>query len=257
MNEFYEKILKCSDCGSEFVFTKGEAAFYVEKHFLNLPKRCRSCREKNKGKKRDGAETEIKCSGCGKTDTVPFEPTQGRPVFCRSCFNKHSQIGRNGKEFRGVSPEFVKSMEGEMNTEANRTEVARIYNKLTQGAFFSPDDRHQTKHILEKVLGTIIPKLEKSERDILQDLEICAPSPKTLCEAVPGNPTTVWLNPQIETEDNEEMAEYAVVFGLASGIRLSQGTGRNQLQQRTNELVKHWDYTVPASAKGGAVGATA
>jgi len=31
-------------------------------------------------------ETRTKCSACGIDTTVPFKPTQGRPVLCRSCF---------------------------------------------------------------------------------------------------------------------------------------------------------------------------
>ncbi|MGA3040197.1 MAG: CxxC-x17-CxxC domain-containing protein [Bryobacteraceae bacterium] len=26
------------------------------------------------------------CSQCGRETTVPFKPTQGRPVYCRECF---------------------------------------------------------------------------------------------------------------------------------------------------------------------------
>jgi CxxC-x17-CxxC domain-containing protein len=33
-------------------------------------------------------ETRTNCSQCGEATTVPFKPTQGRPVLCRSCF-KH------------------------------------------------------------------------------------------------------------------------------------------------------------------------
>jgi len=33
--------------------------------------------------------TEIKCSDCGKTATVPFKPTAGKPVYCRECLAKH------------------------------------------------------------------------------------------------------------------------------------------------------------------------
>jgi len=32
---------------------------------------------------------EIKCTDCGKATTVPFEPTKGKPVYCRTCFSKH------------------------------------------------------------------------------------------------------------------------------------------------------------------------
>jgi CxxC-x17-CxxC domain-containing protein len=31
-------------------------------------------------------ETRIHCSACGVETTVPFRPTQGRPVLCRACF---------------------------------------------------------------------------------------------------------------------------------------------------------------------------
>ena len=29
-----------------------------------------------------------KCSSCGKDTQVPFQPTEGRPVYCRDCFTK-------------------------------------------------------------------------------------------------------------------------------------------------------------------------
>ena len=31
---------------------------------------------------------EIKCSDCGKKDTVPFKPITGKNVYCRTCFSK-------------------------------------------------------------------------------------------------------------------------------------------------------------------------
>jgi len=33
--------------------------------------------------------TEIKCTDCGKTATVPFKPIAGKPVYCRDCLAKH------------------------------------------------------------------------------------------------------------------------------------------------------------------------
>jgi len=32
---------------------------------------------------------EVKCTDCGKSTTVPFEPTKGKPAYCRTCFAKH------------------------------------------------------------------------------------------------------------------------------------------------------------------------
>jgi CxxC-x17-CxxC domain-containing protein len=43
-------------------------------------------------RRRDSAPREmhkIKCSDCGAESEVPFKPTEGRPVYCRDCFQKH------------------------------------------------------------------------------------------------------------------------------------------------------------------------
>jgi len=37
---------------------------------------------------------EAKCTSCGKTATVPFKPTVGKPVYCRDCFSKHNSKPR-------------------------------------------------------------------------------------------------------------------------------------------------------------------
>lgn len=42
--EYQEKVLKCVDCGTEFLFTIREQQFYAEKGFRNEPKRCRDCK---------------------------------------------------------------------------------------------------------------------------------------------------------------------------------------------------------------------
>ena len=31
------------------------------------------------------------CSECGKECEVPFKPTEGRPVYCKECFQKHKK----------------------------------------------------------------------------------------------------------------------------------------------------------------------
>ena len=31
----------------------------------------------------------ITCADCGNEGEVPFRPTQGRPVYCRECFQKN------------------------------------------------------------------------------------------------------------------------------------------------------------------------
>jgi CxxC-x17-CxxC domain-containing protein len=41
-------------------------------------------------------ETQTQCSACGKDTTVPFRPTQGRPVFCKECFQQRKFAGAGG-----------------------------------------------------------------------------------------------------------------------------------------------------------------
>ena len=44
--EFQDKMLKCIDCGADFVFTAGEQLFFHDKQFKNEPKRCKTCKAK-------------------------------------------------------------------------------------------------------------------------------------------------------------------------------------------------------------------
>jgi CxxC-x17-CxxC domain-containing protein len=88
--EFVDRVLTCVDCGGEFVFTAGEQIFFHDKQFKNDPKRCKKCKAKRtRGTTRVRTETRTTCSECETETTVPFKPTQGRPVLCRSCFQKH------------------------------------------------------------------------------------------------------------------------------------------------------------------------
>ena len=92
----------CSDCGSEceipFNPTEGR------------PVKCNDCfrkgrdsrgggRDRGRGGGRDHGggnrgfnnnrerrDFDVVCAECGKATTVPFKPTQGKPVLCRDCF---------------------------------------------------------------------------------------------------------------------------------------------------------------------------
>ena len=97
--DFVDRILTCTDCGCEFIFTAGEQLFFQDKQFKNDPKRCKPCKSR-RGAQAAGAapgsgpaaagisrtETRTVCSECGIETTVPFKPTQGRPVLCRQCY---------------------------------------------------------------------------------------------------------------------------------------------------------------------------
>ena len=90
--EYGDRALKCLDCGAEFVFTAGEQLFFADKGFKNEPKRCKPCKLKRShvlsGQSYHRVETSTTCTQCGKETTVPFKPTQGRPVYCRECFQQ-------------------------------------------------------------------------------------------------------------------------------------------------------------------------
>jgi CxxC-x17-CxxC domain-containing protein len=118
--EYHDKVLKCSECSAEFVFTAGEQMFFADKGFKNEPKRCKACKAKRAegggggggGNSPMRSETKTNCSQCGKETTVPFRPTQGRPVFCRECFQQRRSWGADysvsvGGDFSGAPPQLI------------------------------------------------------------------------------------------------------------------------------------------------------
>ena len=96
--QFNDRILTCVDCRADFIFTAGEQIFFFDKQFKNDPKRCKPCKSRRSGLAAvangtgpvaaglSRTETRTECSECGIETTVPFKPTQGRPVLCRQCF---------------------------------------------------------------------------------------------------------------------------------------------------------------------------
>jgi len=95
---YEDKNIVCTDCGQEFVHSAEDQSRYAERGFTNEPKRCRSCREQRKaqgGGRSSGGDRgpresyEIVCASCGASATVPFKPTEGRPVYCRDCFRSN------------------------------------------------------------------------------------------------------------------------------------------------------------------------
>jgi len=96
--EYNDKVLRCIDCSEEFIFTAGEQLFFADKGLRNDPKRCKPCKLKKNERiaanvhaygqpfPRERIEVAVKCALCGVETTVPFKPTQGRPVYCRDCF---------------------------------------------------------------------------------------------------------------------------------------------------------------------------
>jgi CxxC-x17-CxxC domain-containing protein len=84
-----DKTLVCRDCGREFIFTVGEQEFYSSRG-LNEPARCPKCRAAQRRERRKGSRHvhSAICATCGRQTTVPFEPKEGRPVYCTDCYAK-------------------------------------------------------------------------------------------------------------------------------------------------------------------------
>ena len=101
---FQDKTLECSDCGNSFTFSTEEHEQFQSRGYTNEPKRCPDCRQARKAERyRNGGNSygysssgytpgrqnfPIVCPDCGKETTVPFEPRQGRPVYCSDCYRK-------------------------------------------------------------------------------------------------------------------------------------------------------------------------
>ena len=107
---FADKILRCRECGADFVFSAGEQEFFSLKGLANEPGRCPACRAQRRSSYRDsggyggygsgggygGYERErpprelheAVCAQCGQQAMVPFIPRGDRPVYCSGCFDQ-------------------------------------------------------------------------------------------------------------------------------------------------------------------------
>ena len=91
---FEDKTLVCQECGKEFIWTAGEQEFYAAKGFTNEPKRCPDCRKARRRNQKPQREMyDAVCASCGAPCKVPFQPTEGRPVYCSECFAKMKEEG--------------------------------------------------------------------------------------------------------------------------------------------------------------------
>ena len=97
---FQDKTLECSDCGNTFTFSAEEQEQFQSRGYTNEPKRCPECRQARKSARYENSGNSsygytprrqlfpAVCADCGKETEVPFEPSQGRPVYCRDCYSK-------------------------------------------------------------------------------------------------------------------------------------------------------------------------
>lgn len=95
--EFEDAEIVCIDCSKDFTWTAGEQLFYHDKGLQNPPKRCKACKQAKNERLaaianaqavgiKQRIEVAVHCANCDGYTTVPFYPSQGRPVYCRSCY---------------------------------------------------------------------------------------------------------------------------------------------------------------------------
>lgn len=96
---YEDQQLQCVECGKIFVFPAEDQEFYAKKGYSE-PKRCSECRESRKARSnnsrgggggygRERREYPVTCAACGCETTVPFKPSNERPVFCSDCYKKN------------------------------------------------------------------------------------------------------------------------------------------------------------------------
>jgi CxxC-x17-CxxC domain-containing protein len=112
--------MTCRDCGQEFVFTAGEQDFYQQRGYSE-PQRCKSCRDARKAQRNASGDSygasgygggssssgsqggyssgprqlyPATCSECGAQTEVPFNPSPGKPVYCRECYSNRRSSQR-------------------------------------------------------------------------------------------------------------------------------------------------------------------
>jgi len=98
---YEDKTLECVECSTSFTFDAAEQEFYANKGFTNEPKRCPTCRQARKQRSSGGGYGgygqrpremhTATCATCGKDAQVPFQPREGRPVYCSDCYAQTRQ----------------------------------------------------------------------------------------------------------------------------------------------------------------------
>ena len=134
----------CKDCGKEFTLTEGEIEFYKNKG-LNLPKRCKECREANKASKpaqtggnaaparrsSSGGNNGAPGANYGKTPTSLPKKLAIVAVCALAFVGLFSLLGRLGDDEPVTEPVSAFTQETQAFTEGNTVTENFSYNEVT------------------------------------------------------------------------------------------------------------------------------
>jgi len=83
-----DRTLTCEDCGKEWTFTADEQEWFMDKGFINEPKRCMECRRARRMTNRPSRQTyPIVCEKCGANADVLHPDMR----LCRNCYKQSQQ----------------------------------------------------------------------------------------------------------------------------------------------------------------------
>ncbi len=187
--QFVDRLLTCSDCHGEFIFTAGEQLFFHDKQFKNDPKRCKPCKSRRSGLSAAAAglngpaaaglsrtETRTECSECGIETTVPFKPTQGRPVLCRQCFQMKSRAAAAAQPV--AAQPILSAVAPADTTAAALTEASQVYT----GEQLSPD----AATVASASMAAASPSSSvASAADLASITDSAEPAPRPVSKSIP------------------------------------------------------------------------
>ena len=141
--EFQDKVLKCIDCGADFVFTAGEQLFFHDKQFKNEPKRCKACKTKRGqcwgtayARQLPKVETRTTCSECGKETTVPSSQRRG-VRYSAGSVSQSSRRSRHATRLNFLSQSLDRATKTDTRPVCPKTkEVSLVQRSALPPAFF-------------------------------------------------------------------------------------------------------------------------
>lgn len=79
----------CATCAKQFILSDSDIA-YLESKKYQTPKHCLDCRKDRRANAPRQLYDAV-CATCSKPCQVPFKPVEGRPVYCRDCYQPKSK----------------------------------------------------------------------------------------------------------------------------------------------------------------------